>query len=132
VGLAASPGPLAERLSATFSQVSVVGRAVNVATENKSYPVPTQFELKQNYPNPFVGETKINYTLPVQGRVKVVVYNLAGERVRTFLRENQTAGVHTIRWDGRDTSGARVPSGVYYCVVQAGKKKLAKKMIVLH
>ena len=47
-------------------------------------------------------------------RVTVTVYDVRGRLVRTIVDGVYPPGVHTTHWDGRDASGALVPSGAYF------------------
>ena len=78
-------------------------------------PVVTSltFALDANYPNPFNAQTLIPYVLPVAGPVELAIYNVMGQRVRTLVQGEQTAGRHQIAWDGRSDSGSSLASGVY-------------------
>ncbi|MFQ5641865.1 MAG: T9SS type A sorting domain-containing protein, partial [bacterium] len=93
--------------------------------------VPERFELFQNYPNPFNPSTTIKYELSKNSQVILKIYNVLGREVRTLLNENQTAGLKTVQWDGRDDSGAIVSSGVYLYRIQASNKIQSKKMVFL-
>jgi hypothetical protein len=74
-----------------------------------------QLHLSQNIYH-FSGPTELNIqaSLCVAGFYQVFVYNSAGEKVRT-LRDTSTqpAGTENISWDGRNTVGQPVASGVY-------------------
>ncbi|MDZ7340489.1 MAG: GDSL-type esterase/lipase family protein [candidate division KSB1 bacterium] len=76
---------------------------------------PLTFALLQNYPNPFNPQTTITYQLPTAGQVKLVIYNLAGQEIRTLENREQPAGSYDVAWDGRDHYGNMVTSGVYLC-----------------
>jgi len=89
------------------------------------------FELFQNYPNPFNPSTTIRFELPEASEVVVKIFNLTGSEVRTFMRGQFQAGVHTVNWDARDNNGQLVASGVYLYQVQAGSFKQVRKMSLL-
>lgn len=75
---------------------------------------PRDFELLSNYPNPFNPSTTISYRLTRDARVSLVIYNMTGQEVRRVFREDsQAPGSHHVEWDGTDTGGRRVASGVY-------------------
>jgi flagellar hook assembly protein FlgD len=42
-----------------------------------------------------------------------------------------TAGDHSLLWNGLDSNGNAVPSGVYIAVVETEKTKLTGKMLLL-
>lgn len=94
-------------------------------------PIPDSFRLFQNYPNPFNAKTEIRYDLPIQRKVKLTIYNLLGEEVNVLVNEIQDAGSYSIKWDGNDTHGNKVPTGIYLYILEAGYWKLSKKMMLL-
>jgi FlgD Ig-like domain len=92
---------------------------------------PKKFELNQNYPNPFNPSTNISYSIPDQDFVKLDIYNITGELVKNLVDENQTAGTHQVIWDGKNTFGRQVSSGVYFYRIISRKYNSIKKMIML-
>jgi len=84
--------------------------------------LPKGFSLFQNYPNPFNPTTLIRYQLSaVRGRPSAVtlrIYNIAGQLVRTLVDAHQPPGVYRGSWDGKDSLGHDVASGVYLCRLQ--------------
>jgi hypothetical protein len=93
--------------------------------------LPTQSKLSYNYPNPFNPETVIRYTLPKNGLTRVSIYNALGQKVRTLIDQEQQAGVHEVRWDGRDTSGQLLGAGVYFYRLVGNGFSETKKMILM-
>ncbi len=105
------PGSLVEALLDDFEILDA--DVVTAIGNGNTHSLPTEFALKQNYPNPFNPETRISYDLPKASFVVVEIYNTLGQKVRVLLSENQSAGSHTLRWDGRNSRGATLPSGIY-------------------
>ena len=64
-------------------------------------------------PNPFNPSTTLRFELQREGQAQLVIFDLAGRKVRTLLDESRTAGTHEVAWDGRADNGQRVASGVY-------------------
>ncbi len=93
--------------------------------------LPDQFSLIQNYPNPFNPATIIEYNLPKRSHVTIEVYNLLGEKVKTLVDGEKSAGTYTITWDGTSLSGESVSTGVYFYRFQAGDYVETKKMLLL-
>jgi hypothetical protein len=93
--------------------------------------VPKEFSLAQNFPNPFNPSTEIRYGLPVRSHVTVAIFNMLGQEVAKLIDQEQAEGFYTIRWDGRNRSGAMVSSGVYFYRIHAGSFVDLKKMIML-
>lgn len=92
--------------------------------------LPSEFALSQNYPNPFNPSTNIQYQLPQPAQVRLVVYNALGQFVKQLVNRQQTAGFHTIVWDGRDKNGNQVPTGVYHYRIEADGFVMTKKMVL--
>ena len=95
-----------------------------------------EFPALSNFPNPFNPDTWIPYYLPQDADVTIQIYNSAGQLVRILNMGNQAAGVYLDKeqaayWDGKDSLGQRVGSGVYFYTLQAGGFRATKKMIVL-
>jgi hypothetical protein len=90
-----------------------------------------RFALGQNYPNPFNPTTTIAFDVPSAGRASLVVYDVAGARVRTLVDGGVTSGHHRVEWDGRNDARDPVGSGVYFYRLAANGAVLTKKMVLL-
>ena len=93
-------------------------------------------DLYANYPNPFNPDTWIPYYLPREADVTIKIYNSAGKLVRTLKLGRQSAGIYLDKdraayWDGRDSFGEKVASGIYYYTLQAGEFSATKKMVIM-
>jgi hypothetical protein len=88
--------------------------------EDKAEVVPTQYALHQNYPNPFNPSTTIKYDLKAKTDVKLTIYNILGQKVRTLVNMNQSAGFKHVVWDGLNEFGEQVSTGVYIYRIEAG------------
>jgi hypothetical protein len=84
-----------------------------------------------SYPNPFNPETVIRFTLPSRGRAKVTVYDARGAFVVALVDEEKGAGAHTREWDGTDSGGKAVSSGVYFAQVSHPSGRKSYKMVLL-
>lgn len=92
---------------------------------------PATFALLQNVPNPFNPLTVIRYELPTPARVRIDVYNVSGRLVRTVVDEYQEAGYRRAVWDGTDSTGHSVASGVYMYEMRAADFVSRKMMVLL-
>ena len=101
--------------------------AIQVNVESRV--LPAYFYLTQNHPNPFNPSTAIQYGLPEAAHVRVEVYNLRGELVRVLQNSGQSAGAYELIWDGRNSNGQIVPSGVYLYRLSAGHFIETRKML---
>lgn len=86
--------------------------------------------LAQNGPNPFSAATTIRFGLPLAGPVALRVFDLNGALVRTLVDGPAAAGPGEVAWDGRDASGAPVPTGVYFYRLTTAHGSETRKMIV--
>jgi hypothetical protein len=101
-----------------------------VAVICPSLAIPERLSLAQNYPNPFNQSTKIRFELPVDAEVKVEILDVQGQAVRTLLAARESAGTHSVDWDGLDAWGNAVPSGLYLYRMAAGGVCLTRKLIL--
>jgi len=92
---------------------------------------PHAFELTQNYPNPFNPQTEISYSLPDDGDVRLVIYDILGQEIVSLVDGYESAGIKTVIWDGKDSSGNDVASGVYIYHLVTESGKLARKMTLI-
>jgi len=87
--------------------------------------------LVRNYPNPFNDTTTISFLVADQGNVRIEMFNIKGQLIKTLLDEEMNTGMHKISWDGRNSKGRTVPSGLYlYRVVISGKAVNGKMMML--
>jgi hypothetical protein len=103
--------------------------ATDVSDVNVS--LPKEFDLEQNFPNPFNPQTAIHYELRKAQVVTLVIYNTLGQQVCTLVDDCQSAGSHTVTWDGTSSGGTQVSSGVYFYRLQAGDYSETRKMTLL-
>ncbi|MBN2009631.1 T9SS type A sorting domain-containing protein [candidate division KSB1 bacterium] len=92
---------------------------------------PLTTKLYDNYPNPFNPNTHIRYSLKQDGDVSLVIYNMLGQHIRTLVDANQTAGHHSIEWNGVNDAGVNVSSGIYLCVFKTNGYTNVNKMILM-
>jgi hypothetical protein len=96
--------------------------------EFEAKAVPTVYSLSQNFPNPFNPTTTIGYAIPQTGQVELAIFNTAGQKVRTLVSEEQSAGFYKMVWDGRNEMGESVGSGVYIYRLHSGSFSKTAKM----
>ena len=87
--------------------------------------------ISKIYPNPFIDKILVEYNLPKPCNVIITIYNTLGAKICTLLNEKQNAGTHTIPWDGHNDSGNKVPSGFYLLILEAGKYKGTRKLLLI-
>jgi hypothetical protein len=96
--------------------VNMLRGALGVLTgiEAANQDVPSAFSLGQNYPNPFNPSTTFQFSVPRAGRLQLLVFNSAGQLVKTLADGSTAPGNFSVTWNGDNNSGASAPSGVYF------------------
>ncbi|SVB30071.1 uncharacterized protein METZ01_LOCUS182925, partial [marine metagenome] len=124
--------------STTVGTASTVGGPVGdprwfgaMDIEDSKGILPESITLDQNYPNPFNPSTEITYSLNNDSHVTLTIYNMVGQKVNVLENNIQTAGSHTVQWNGTDLSGRSVSSGVYLYTLESGDFTMTKKMILM-
>jgi hypothetical protein len=92
---------------------------------------PREFRLSASRPNPFRGSTSLQLEMPSTSHASIRVYDVSGRLVRTLVDGGLDAGIHEIGWDGRDTNGQLVASGVYLVRMQAAQFGATRKIVRL-
>lgn len=100
-------------------------------TDVETPEAPRASYLAQNYPNPFNPTTRITFGLAAPGNVSVRIYDAAGRLVRVLAEGMRAAGHYTELWDGRDSRGTAVASGIYFCRLSAGAFEETRKLTLL-
>ena len=118
------PMMMAKAGSASFNSVTSEDKPSNGN-------VPRAVVLGQNQPNPFTSATQIRFSLAEDGPVELTIYNIAGQKVRTLVNRSFGQGDHFVDWDGKDTLGNTVASGVYFYRFNAGASVQIKKMVFM-
>ncbi|MFC1573061.1 FlgD immunoglobulin-like domain containing protein [Candidatus Eisenbacteria bacterium] len=103
----------------------------DVQDPEKAAALVKALHLFQNQPNPFSPETRISFDLPQAGPVELAIYGVSGRLIRTLVSEERAAGPHSVRWDGQDDAGQKVPGGVYFYNMSAPGIEESRQMILL-
>ena len=89
------------------------------------------FNNSRNYPNPFNLNTTIMYDLPNDEFVTIKIYDVLGNIVCSLINKDQNIGHRSLQWDATNNKGHQVSAGVYLYIIEAGKIRQTKKMILL-
>ena len=84
-----------------------------------------------SYPNPFTERITVEYNTETSGDLNFLVYNLNGQKVSELTPTHNTGHVE-MNWNGQNSTGQELPSGVYLVVVTengspAGMQKIVKQ-----
>ena len=114
---------------------AVSQRGIRFLVQLLAVLTPQKTILLPNYPNPFNPETWIPYQLANPSDVQIVIYDTRGTTIRRLALGHQPAGYCTTRdraayWDGYNSSGERVATGVYFFQLQADNLSLLRKVVI--
>jgi hypothetical protein len=100
-------------------------------TGTETPKAPDATYLAQNFPNPFNPTTRIMFGLKEPAAFSLRIYDAAGRLVRVLVSGSRPAGTYSELWDGRDSSGRAVASGIYFYRLDAGSFSQTRKMALL-
>jgi len=92
---------------------------------------PVRTALLAAYPNPFNPSTKLSFELAASGHARINIFDSAGRLVITLVNEQRGAGRHEVVWNGRNTAGQSVASGVYLYRFESGDVVQTKRMMLV-
>lgn len=91
----------------------------------------THLALGRPAPTPTTAGATLHLELPRAEHVRVALYDVAGRQVAALWDGPQTAGAHTLAWDGRDARGAAVAPGVYFMRAVTAGEEATRRLVVL-
>lgn len=73
----------------------------------------------------------INFTffLPTKSDVAILIYDFNGREIGRIMSNNYSIGKHTFLWNGKDTKGNRLHSGMYLYSFEAGEYTVTKRLV---
>jgi hypothetical protein len=110
-------------------RVVYVNRYEYLSTESEG--VPVEFALHENYPNPFNPSTTLRFDLPNVSDITLTIYNMLGQKVKTFNMLSTPAGYHSVKWNATNDYGDPVGAGVYLYQLQSKDFVKTRKMVLL-
>jgi len=122
-----------QEISALTSEIL---SAVKFTAQQERDSAPRTFALGQNFPNPFNPDTWIPYQLAESSNVQIKIYNVSGQLIKTLHLGYKEAGYYQNKasatyWDGRNETGEKIASGVYFYTIKAGKFTASRKMLLI-
>ena len=131
-----SEAAVVERLNEVMTWFGYVGGAT-CADPLGSVSVPGPETAKfttalQNFaPNPLLGGSgRISFTMQAEGSASVQIFDVGGRLVREVWNGLAAEGLNVVHWDGTDSAGRSVSSGVYFYRLQAGGKECSNELAV--
>jgi len=112
------------------SSMTITATFQPTATGIEDLPPVSALEVRQNAPNPFSGQTQIFYSLPRELDVDIEIFDVAGRRVYSKRVTRATQGWNAFVFDGRDASGRRLATGVYFYRIKTLEAVVTRKMVI--
>ena len=100
-------------------------------TDDSTTPLPDITALEQNFPNPFNPSTRIRFSITGTDRVNISVFDIEGKLIDTIANREFQAGTHTVSWNGKDSRGRDVASGIYLYRLKTGGSVATRKMVLI-
>lgn len=119
-------------IAESYQEITSIERSVNQSQQKiageweDNRPEPTSRLLINAYPNPFNSITTVGYFLSEPSVVIIDVYNVLGQKIDMLVNQHMSGGYYEVAWDAQD-----VPSGIYFCRIQAGEYTETRKMLLL-
>ncbi len=104
--------------------------AINSDTRTKSNRL-TSCVLAANYPNPFNPQTTIPYRALTSTHVELSIFNVHGQKIVTLTNGYRPPGNYSVVWDGKNSLGQQVPSGIYWYRLQTDYDSRIRAMLLL-
>ncbi len=76
-------------------------------------------------------QSRLELSLPGQADVTVDIYDARGARVRQLFTGTLNSGTRVLVWDGKDTHGQAVASGVYFVRMNTGREALTDRVVIV-
>ena len=93
--------------------------------------LPTEFVIEKAYPNPFNPTTNIRYGISSTTSVSVAIYDMKGRLVCDYKIGKKVPGWHEFTWQGMDSRGQQVSTGMYLVTMIAGDSFQKQKVTFL-
>ena len=110
----------------SINEIEIYGVPKTTGIDENNSLIPAEYSLLQNYPNPFNPSTTIRFAIPKTSYVYLTIYNILGQRIKTLINKELSAGTYNVKFDASGLS-----SGIYFYTLKAGDYLVTKKMILL-
>ncbi len=114
--------------------LSVTPNPQGTTVKNKGI-IPGSFALYPNYPNPFNPSTTLRFDIPstLRGMIHMVleIYDPSGSKVRTLYNGVIAPGSYELTWNGKNSAGKQVSSGIYLAVMRTELFTRTVKMMLI-
>jgi len=110
---------------------SVVVEVPNNIIDKWNETKPTNFILQPCFPNPFNSSTEIKFILSHPTQAELSITDLSGRTVNELYSGQTQTGTHRFSWDGTNSSGVTVSSGIYFVKLTTSSDFNLRKVVFL-
>ncbi|MFO7656622.1 MAG: right-handed parallel beta-helix repeat-containing protein [Bacteroidales bacterium] len=93
--------------------------------------VTDRFSYSQNYPNPFSTSTTICFNVTETGHYSLKIFDISGREIAILLDGTIPTGHQQIIWNGTNSAGHQVGSGVYFYQLKTNNGFMGIKKVML-
>jgi len=115
----------------TFEADAMIGNDLTPVLMRTEKETPESYVLLQNYPNPFNPTTEIGFEIPEDSQISLSVYSLNGQKIIDLAEGFKPSGYYSVQWDGQNSCGEKVSSGVYIYKLSSDNFSTIKKMLLM-
>jgi len=89
------------------------------------------FALESLYPNPFNPTVVVPFTVPAISEIRLTVHDILGREVIKLIDGKSEVGRHKVVWNGTDSNGIPVSSGVSLINMKASDYSTTRKAVLM-
>ena len=106
---------------------------INIDDSKSKKILPDRIGVKLGdiFPNPFNSSTVIRFDSKTDRDITMDLYAINGRKVNTLYEGRISSGTHRVNWDGRDSFGSEVSSGIYLVVLNDGLNVQTKRIALI-
>lgn len=113
-----------------YSGKDMVTLRLDVAGASPVAELPRAGSVVRAWPNPFNPRVNFQFDLPQTADVRLTIFDLRGRQVAVLLDQRLEAGGHEAYWDGRGSNGRVAASGVYMAILEDGRERISRKIVL--
>jgi len=91
--------------------------------------VPLTYGIEKVSPNPFSNNQIVQFSIPVDTRLTLSVVDVSGRVIKTLMKGEYRAGSYSVVWDGTNSAGKKVSSGIYFVLLNSELGKISHKTV---
>ncbi len=130
--LALKPGSTIEEIAEAVRKKRLFQKAVVTDPDEWSDELKTQLLALKPDSTTFNSSTTIlPYEIATAASAELSIFDVEGQRVRTFVLDHQSPGKYRMVWDERDDAGRKLSSGVYFYRLQTDPEMRLRRTILV-